>query len=519
MVRKAFYREESEESEDDNQRSEKANSDSDSNDRHDDDDLENGNGDDDDDDDDDDDFLVNKRSPLKKRKMSPKDKPKRGRPKKETPKKATPAKPAASKTVTPKKKVSKNPRNKISPSKTPASKRKFQTASTPTNTPRSGGRAKKRISYGYDEVDSDEFEQSESESESMDDSDSEEDVAPRGRGRPPMGYQKGKSPQKSPAKSSHPPLKEMIIDCIKALKDNPKKGSTLGSIKETISMNWTLNMKTYDGRIKKTLMKAIDAGEIIRVKGTGFRGRFTVPGMKVKRKKRRNKLPKDDVDEDEKEYTAPITERDEDRARHLEELEELRLKRQLEEERKAAEKALKPKRKIQKKENYEVEAIKGIRERNGETLYLVKFEGWKKPQWEPEENVEGCQDLIDQFEREEEKKRLEDEARERAQQEDGHFEVQRIIDVRFLKKNDKREFLIRWKGCGPSDDTWEPEEHLDDEEMIEKFMKKWEKESLVEEKRLREAPKKVARLAFAATGSRIGRRNNGFRTTYEGMDD
>lgn len=59
-----------------------------------------------------------------------------------------------------------------------------------------------------------------SDSEDVEDSDSEDDVAPsRGRGRPPMGYQKGKSPAKT---SSHPPLNEMIIDCIKALKDNPK---------------------------------------------------------------------------------------------------------------------------------------------------------------------------------------------------------------------------------------------------------------------------------------------------------
>ena len=28
-----------------------------------------------------------------------------------------------------------------------------------------------------------------------------------------------------------------------------------------------------------------------------------------------------------------------------------------------------------------------MKEKNGETFYLVKFKGWTKAQWEPEENV------------------------------------------------------------------------------------------------------------------------------------
>lgn len=65
-------------------------------------------------------------------------------------------------------------------------------------------------------------------------------------------------------------------------------------------------MKTYDGRIKKALLKAIDAGEIVRVKGTGFRGRFTVPGMKIRRKKRRQRLPKDDVADEVCHFSSAI---------------------------------------------------------------------------------------------------------------------------------------------------------------------------------------------------------------------
>ena len=29
--------------------------------------------------------------------------------------------------------------------------------------------------------------------------------------------------------------------------------------------------------------------------------------------------------------------------------------------------------------------------------YQVKFENWKKLSWEPEENLTGCQDVIDNF--------------------------------------------------------------------------------------------------------------------------
>lgn len=91
-----------------------------------------------------------------------------------------------------------------------------------------------------------------------------------------------------------------VVDCIKALKDNPKKGSTLGSIKETIALNWPVNMKIYDSKIKKWVLKAIDSGELVLVKGKGVRGRYTVPGFKVKRKKKKKKsATKDDQKYDE----------------------------------------------------------------------------------------------------------------------------------------------------------------------------------------------------------------------------
>jgi len=43
-----------------------------------------------------------------------------------------------------------------------------------------------------------------------------------------------------------PPVSAMVIESIKALKDPPRKGSTLRSIKETISLNWPVSYQLMD---------------------------------------------------------------------------------------------------------------------------------------------------------------------------------------------------------------------------------------------------------------------------------
>ena len=59
----------------------------------------------------------------------------------------------------------------------------------------------------------------------------------------------------------------------------------------------------------------------------------------------------------------------------------------------------------------------------------------------------------------------------------------KIVDVEIDAKTGSREFLVRWKGWGPGDDTWEPEDNLDCPEIIEKFMDKWEETEAIRESR------------------------------------
>jgi len=88
------------------------------------------------------------------------------------------------------------------------------------------------------------------------------------------------------------------------------------------------------------------------------------------------------------------------------------------------------------------------------------------------------------------------------------FEVEKIIEVRF-KKNGTKEFLIRWKGFSPADDTWEPEKNLNCPELIAKFMQKLEKAKTSEMRELRtnRAHTKRYTLSTRDSGRRLSKRN------------
>lgn len=90
------------------------------------------------------------------------------------------------------------------------------------------------------------------------------------------------------------------------------------------------------------------------------------------------------------------------------------------------------------------------------------------------------------------------------------FEVKRILDV-IVHRNNKREFLIRWKGYSSNSDSWEPEENLNCRDLIENFMDKVNaaKNTLAPDLRPVRAPTQRFTLATRDTGRRLSKRNFG----------
>lgn len=422
-----------------------------------------------------------------------------------------------SKKKAPAKKKSTSKGSKKSSSATNKSNKKGQKKSAKVPTPSNRTSSSRNSKVNYDEED-DYISSDEPES----DFDSEED-APRRKGKQSTPNKKSASKSKLEKPIA---VSAMVIDSIKALGDSPKKGSSLRSIKETIAMNWSVNMKSYDAKIKKFITEALDDGKIERVKGSGFSGRFTVPGLKMKKKKKSNKLGKK-FDNEEEEYTPKRSKRDEDREKDKEEEQKLREERWAKEEEKWEDwektHANKPKKQKIEKE-WEVESIKGIKEKEGTKLYLVKFNGIAKPRWEPEENILNCDEAIDEYVNKQKEIEEEKENCKRLVAE-GRGEVARILDVQFKKvnKEEKREFLIRWKGVGSESDSWQPEEKLTCNDMIKKYMKEYAaRTEASSERQLRDDPKKTERLEYTSrtkSGRRVEKLGKGFRKTYAGMDE
>ena len=106
------------------------------------------------------------------------------------------------------------------------------------------------------------------------------------------------SPKKSPAKksvkprakSTHPPVAEMVTAAIKALKD--RKGSSLPAIKKYMTVNYNVDCGKLAHYIKAFLKSAVASGKLVQTKGVGASGSFKLSAAaKVEPKKKPVKKP------------------------------------------------------------------------------------------------------------------------------------------------------------------------------------------------------------------------------------
>lgn len=167
-------------------------------------------------------------------------------------------------------------------------------------------------------------------------------------------------------------------------------------------------------------------------------------------------------------------------------------------------------------EDYEVEVIVDHKTEKGKKFYLVKWKGWADSNntWEPESSL-SCPAIVKKYlesskvkkttknqavsekkstKKEEKKvkkgakKALKTKASKKAVAEvEADWEVEEITDVKYNDDGTK-DFLIRWKGCDASQDTWEPESNVDCPALINKFMNKVDEDEVV-------VPKKKTRKA------------------------
>lgn len=153
-------------------------------------------------------------------------------------------------------------------------------------------------------------------------------------------------------------------------------------------------------------------------------------------------------------------------------------------------------------QDYEVEKIVGEKIEYGKRYFLVKWKGWPESDnsWETEKSVD-CFELIEKFrdscrsatksnkrpssaapkskKAKKARKIVEEDDEDDDDNDDDddddagekEWEVEKIVNVR-KARGGKKEYLIRWKGCKASEDTWEPEDGISCSSLITAFLKK-----------------------------------------------
>lgn len=158
-----------------------------------------------------------------------------------------------------------------------------------------------------------------------------------------------------------------------------------------------------------------------------------------------------------------------------------------------------------KVENYEVEDIVDHKTEKGKNVYLVKWKGWSKANntWEPEASL-SCPSILKKYLASAQTAKKQPAAKGRGAsakvaavkkasggrsaknkraapatkaskkavaEVELDWEVEKILDVKY-NDNGSKEFLIRWKGCDDTQDTWEPQSNLNCTALINKFINK-----------------------------------------------
>lgn len=89
--------------------------------------------------------------------------------------------------------------------------------------------------------------------------------------------------KKPKSKPTHPPVKQLVVAAIKALKE--RKGSSLLAIKKYIAANNKLDADKLSPFIKRFLKKAVANGKLVQTKGKGASGSFKLPAKEKADKK------------------------------------------------------------------------------------------------------------------------------------------------------------------------------------------------------------------------------------------